>query len=418
MRPSPYGRKGTAFPMHRQPYLDALLKQREGERLRAVITDALAESDECDVTELTKELALPQISIREKVATTRTWVRQMQMGANDYSGVLQSLYPGDRYEHVYSIYDLMLDGSEDLVSVGVNGGQFLDPMFVEYQHGRIEIRAASDQHRDELISQVEGHIQKANDIIQQWNAVLPQLVETQVRAHIERRRTEAEAAVKRQEKLAADGFVAEQTPKPAPAPLKDLKRSRQPPAARPPHSSTPSASGVPYRLTEDQFVDILDAIRTYQDDVESRPGAGAPSGAKEDQHRDSLLAALNMRFQQGSAEAFSRHGKTDIQIVVADHCIFSGECKIWSGLSSVTAAFEQLVGRYLIRRDNHGALIFFIRGISRPEEIPPKVIEHLETELNGKRQPEAHGYPILRFVTDSAGTVDLALIFIQVDSAM
>lgn len=86
-------------------------------------------------------------------------------------------------------------------------------------------------------------------------------------------------------------------------------------------------------------------------------------------------------------------------------------------MSSITEAFKQLVDRYLIRRDNYGALIFFIRDRAEPEKVPAKAIEHLEKEHGGERQADVNGYPVLRFETNSAGTVDLALVCIQVDSA-
>ncbi len=78
----------------------------------------------------------------------------------------------------------------------------------------------------------------------------------------------------------------------------------------------------------------------------------------------------------------------------------------------------KLVDQYLIRRDGYGALIFFIRDRARPEDIPAKAIEHLEREYRGERQPDVNGYSVLRFETDSAGSVYLAFVFIQVDSAI
>ena len=130
MRSKGLGHQGAVFPIHREPYLDEFLKRRESKRMRTIIADALAESDSCDMDAIVDELVVPPISIREMVATSRTWNRQMRMGPGDFPSVRQGIYPGDSYKHTYQVYDLALEGSMDLVCVGVNGGHPLDPMFV------------------------------------------------------------------------------------------------------------------------------------------------------------------------------------------------------------------------------------------------------------------------------------------------
>ena len=54
--------------------------------------------------------------------------------------------------------------------------------------------------------------------------------------------------------------------------------------------------GVRNALENDQFEAILDPMATHRDSVERNPGAGAPSTASEEHHRDQVLASLGQRF--------------------------------------------------------------------------------------------------------------------------
>ncbi len=176
------------------------------------------------------------------------------------------------------------------------------------------------------------------------------------------------------------------------------------------------SNGVPYALSSEQFSDVLNTIRTHQDSAERLPGAGPDASAGEDAHRDNLLSALRIKYSDGTAESFSKRGKTDIRVVVADNATFYAECKIWSGPSTVDEALEQLLHRYLIHRDRYAALVFFVRNRQSPNELPQKAIDRLTDAHAGVRQADVAGFPVVR-VAVSSDPVDLALIFITVDQA-
>ncbi|MFG1770778.1 hypothetical protein ACGFIX_14495 [Nocardia salmonicida] len=92
------------------------------------------------------------------------------------------------------------------------------------------------------------------------------------------------------------------------------------------------------------------------------------SGRGEEQLRDLLLITLNAVFRgNASGEALNRVGKTDILIRADDRNILIAECKLFdpknkqSVKTALTNAIDQLLS-YLSWRDQHCALVLFIRG--------------------------------------------------------
>ena len=186
-----------------------------------------------------------------------------------------------------------------------------------------------------------------------------------------------------------------------------------------------SDDGLHPSLTDEQFANILDAIRHYADNVERLPGFGAPPTSGEDRHRDNLLGVLNSRFRDGTAESFSKKGKTDIRLIHETkegqpNGYFYAENKIWNGTNSVDDATEQLCEKYLTYRDKHGALVFFVREIKDPTKLPSKAIKQLEDKYNGKRISDLHGFPVMEIEVPERknNIIKVALVFIVVDSAI
>ncbi len=81
----------------------------------------------------------------------------------------------------------------------------------------------------------------------------------------------------------------------------------------------------------------------------------------EEKLRHHILVTLNSGSQRGSAETFSRKGKTDIFIEKKNGAIFIAECKIWKGENHFLESVDQLLG-YLTWRDTKAALIVFSKN--------------------------------------------------------
>jgi hypothetical protein len=109
---------------------------------------------------------------------------------------------------------------------------------------------------------------------------------------------------------------------------------------------------------DDLYEQILQHIRTMGHALERAPASYA--GQNEEMLRDHFLLILNTHFEgQTYAEAFNKHGRTDILIRVEDKTVFIAECKWWSGGKAMESALAQLSG-YATWRDLRLALIFFV----------------------------------------------------------
>lgn len=172
------------------------------------------------------------------------------------------------------------------------------------------------------------------------------------------------------------------------------------------------------QLSNTQFSQIVNCISAHRENVERLPGVGPPPNAGEEAHRDSLLAALSMRFSDATAESFSKQGKTDIRVKLDNDALFFIECKMWNGLSSVREAYEQLVQRYLVSRDRYGCLVFFVHGIKRPELVEPKICQYLQDEFNAIMTSMSSALPTFNIpATETTSEKVLAIAVIEVDSS-
>lgn len=175
------------------------------------------------------------------------------------------------------------------------------------------------------------------------------------------------------------------------------------------------------QLSEEEFIEIIRLIAKYRDNVERLPGVGAPANAGEEAHRDSLIGALSMHFRvikDVVAEGYSKGGKTDIRILTEKDSYFYGECKMWKGTVSVDEAFEQLINRYMISRDNYGCLVFFILNRKNPEKIQSKIIKHLNETVNATLTKDKTYLTTLEIPsTKDYSKKTLAIVTIEVDSS-
>ena len=85
--------------------------------------------------------------------------------------------------------------------------------------------------------------------------------------------------------------------------------------------------------------------------------------AKEERLRDQIIVQLHSIYDAGSAETFSKRGKTDIYLPWNGHAVFIAECKWWKGPKVFeNEVLPQLLDRYIVWRDTHAAIILFIRN--------------------------------------------------------
>lgn len=85
--------------------------------------------------------------------------------------------------------------------------------------------------------------------------------------------------------------------------------------------------------------------------------------AREVRLRDQIIVQLHSIYGAGSAETFSKRGRTDIYLPWSDHAVFIAECKWWKGPKAFKdKVLPQLLDRYIVWRDTHAAIVLFIRN--------------------------------------------------------
>jgi hypothetical protein len=127
-------------------------------------------------------------------------------------------------------------------------------------------------------------------------------------------------------------------------------------------TSSPVGGGRPGRRWVLEDADYQEALRVldyWRDSLERAPSIADERG--EEEIRDLLVAGLNGVFKGAAAsEVFNGEGKTDILIRHDEVNVFIGECKIWTGQSSLVEALDQLFG-YAVWRDTKTAVLLFVR---------------------------------------------------------
>jgi len=406
------------YPHQTQTHLAEWLPKSASKSVKEAIVGLLRETsspNDAEVAAIVDDLTEPEIALgaRDFMDPSKPWRRKMKIGSDDYSGVRQGLYPGQEYTHSYGRYRLEVASGLRLVAVGANGGYMNDAMFLVLEERWIYVKAADDQHRDRLIAEIEDHIERANVIVRSWNETdLPSAVQHELK----RQQQERAALDQRTASLEGAGFTPATKAGPQPVPLRDTK-----PPRRAPRRSSPAAfpDGDTYVVTADQFERVLECVATHRENVERLRGAGAAPSAGEDDHRDALLLSLNIRFENGTAESFSKTGKTDIRLSVDGHGILFFECKIWAGPASVDGALEQLLTKYLTYRDRRAVMVLFVRNRANPSLIQPKAFTHIQNAHKGLRVDNVAGFPVMRIPVPKGDgrVVDVAVVVIVVDSA-
>ena len=111
---------------------------------------------------------------------------------------------------------------------------------------------------------------------------------------------------------------------------------------------------------EDEYTDVVHAIRRALATMESYPAAYETQG--EEALRHVLVTALEVAFAgSASAEALRGSGKTDILVRINGRVVYIGECKVWAGQVALHDAIDQLLG-YGTWRDHGLGLVVFVRG--------------------------------------------------------
>jgi hypothetical protein len=226
---------------------------------------------------------------------------------------------------------------------------------------------------DEQIQNIENYLAWSRQQIEEHNrqmrAELPNIVA--------RRRDELLATKNLQ---AAIGYPVRRRPDAdkyaVPITRKTVRPQRnRPSGARPPFKPEPA-------MAESHYQAALRVLRSGRNALERSPSVAA--NLKEEHIRDLLLVNLNAQFEgEAAGELFNGEGKTDILIRVEDRNIFIGECKVWSGPSTMDEALDQLF-RYLVWRDTKAAILLFIRR-KNVTAVIEKAIEKIEAHAYYKR---------------------------------
>lgn len=203
-----------------------------------------------------------------------------------------------------------------------------------------------------IIDDIEKWLGWINEQLDEWKTQLRAVIETAVTnrksALLEMRKTEAQLGVP----IERDDAVAETYAVPVPK----RRQSLQPEARRTYEPFEPEPC-----ISEIDFGNIITDIGKVLAMFERL--AVTHAEAREERLRDQIIVQLHSIYGAGSAETFSKRGKTDIYLPCSGHAVFIAECKWWNG----PKAFEdkvlpQLLDRYIVWRDTHAAIILFIRN--------------------------------------------------------
>ena len=202
------------------------------------------------------------------------------------------------------------------------------------------------------IDSIEKWLGWINDDIDKWmtqfGAVLESTVESRKTDILEMRKTEAQLGVpiERDDAVAATYAV----------PVPKRRQSLQPEARHTYEPFEPEPC-----ISEIDFGNIITDIGKVLAMFERL--AVTHAEAREERLRDQIIVQLHSIYGAGSAETFSKRGKTDIYLPRSGHAVFIAECKWWNGPKAFKEkVLPQLLDRYIVWRDTHAAIILFIRN--------------------------------------------------------
>jgi len=106
---------------------------------------------------------------------------------------------------------------------------------------------------------------------------------------------------------------------------------------------------------------------------------------EEEELRDIILGNLNAIFEgEATGETFSKLGKTDIYLRIAEGNILIIECKNWEGKKNYVNGIDQLFS-YLTWRQNYGILVTFVkrRDFTRVIQKAKEATQEHKTFISG-----------------------------------
>ncbi len=211
---------------------------------------------------------------------------------------------------------------------------------------------------------IKEYVELSYNQVVPYNNSLPQLVQEAIANRRERLNKHADIAA------LLDIPLAHKASAPSITPVK-VEIRRPPPLPVPPKTGLAPEPGI----TNETYEQILNFIRHQGRTFERTPATYALHD--EQGLRNIILAQLNGHFEGDAVgEVFRGRGKTDICIEQDNRAAFIGECKVWTGPVSLTAAFDQLLG-YLTWRDSKASLIIFNsknRNFSKILEVLPDTV--------------------------------------------
>lgn len=268
--------------------------------------------------------------------------------------------------------------------------------------------AAMRGQLDEVLSQIETHLERARAEIDRYNSELKGVA----RGLLQRRRQKVLADRTLEEHLAVP---VTRRPDRSQTLAVDVQKKR-----RPVEPKTIPQTVAPFHpepaIQRSDFESVVEVISSFGSAAERFPDTFRPM--REEVLREIVLVILNNQFGPAVGELFSRQGKTDIAIVQSTGPVFIGECKIWKGESAFREAVDQLLS-YLVWRDTKAALILFVKNkdVSGARD---KAVGCMTSHERFKREgPEITGHPVfvLHPEGDVSREIEIALIVVPVPGA-
>jgi len=157
-----------------------------------------------------------------------------------------------------------------------------------------------------------------------------------------------------------------------------------------------------FTLDRAYVLEILNIIKRSGMEFELYPTAFVKLG--EEDLRSIILSQLNVIFE-GSAtgETFSKLGKTDIHLNIAQGQIFVAECKFWSGAKDYREKHIDQLFRYLTWRKNFAGIITFSKnkGFTKVlSELEKAIIAHQTYSKAFTKLSDTHFQSTHRFPSD------------------
>ena len=217
------------------------------------------------------------------------------------------------------------------------------------------------------IDSIEEYVSWINEDLNKWKVQLDTVIETAINSRrkslLEMRKIETQLGVpiERDNEAAATYTV----------PIPKRRRPIQPKPKRTYASFEPEPG-----ISETDFANIVTDINRILSMFERLSITHVE--VREERLRDQILVSLHAIYGAGSAETFSKRGKTDIYLPWRDNAVFIAECKWWTGKKAfIEEALPQLLDRYIVWRDTHTAMILFIKnkGVS---SVIQKAVESIQ----------------------------------------